>query len=1134
MTRSPLNPKGNDPQSSESEFDAHLDIEMNSVAPSSPPADHISRARPSASSSSPQPHDSDLMDIENTPLLFHRDPPLSPLESDAESSTSVHSESSRAHTPSDLNSDDGLLLAFDEVTDRDVPKTLEEMEQELDNMLVAEDEKTLWEFRNDILTEQDRDNIRAFKLYLISKMPRIAFAHMRHAFRHKMDISSHWAIIHRVAILTNVQPVWYHCCPNSCIAYTEPHSDLTHCPFRECKEPRFTESNQPRRLFCYLPIIPRLQGFFRNPRTIETLSYRHNYKHKPGEISDVFDGEHYRTLCRTKVTVDGKQLPHCYFSGKHDMALGICLDSYLLFGRMRKGPSATPILVENYNIRPEIRTHLPKHMSAGVIPGIPTYDCISESIFDLHAYTIFGMGDILAIEKMLNIKGHNAFCPCRSCKMKGVRNISRGDTIYYIPFVLPDVVSEPRRSWSMTNLPLRKHDDFIDVAARLEDLPTVTARKDLAFHEGIKGLPALRRVGSLDFARSFPWDIMHLFFENIVKNLIDLWRGNFKGLDVGSEDYEIAPEIWEEIWRETSEAVRDIPAQFVRSMTDAPRNFTAESWCFWFVYMAPILLRGRFKQQKYHDHLCNLTNIIKTCIAFTLTTMSGDPPAPDARTTRPTRATAPDTTSPALDWDPQSPEPSPVNTKDPRAIISAVRNILSKAVAAKKNLTKAAYADCFSYLDALDSLLSDGDHIASSLAAFKLRSLVLRLRPTRLPPPRPLAPPHPPPPPPPGPPPPRKNELVVSLDKQDELLSLPGAAIKEKLEAALIATGVPKLGEAKVRGVKVLGRSRLLVATEDEKTSALLRQAASHWTPKLSRSAQLIVPRYLVVVNSVPRTFKPDGPHAAQEIYAHNRGAVADPSVITEIRWLNPKALRDPNKKASSLLITLSDIVSADRCISQMLAIESSLCPTHQYEESPTQCYNCQQYGHTQHQCKEKTPTCARCSVYNRTDSDDGISPLDQHLRTINPLPENHSLAIFGDFNKHHTLWSGPLHPERTANCDSSLLIDVMRTNGLRQCIKAGTPTYYSPVHHTTSTIDLVFITEDTLGHLLEKCVVLPGHGSDHSLISCSFAIPLTHRTPLPPAATSVPPTGTPSLTSSKPTFAFTRSHRPPCARPRT
>jgi hypothetical protein len=71
-----------------------------------------------------------------------------------------------------------------------------------------------------------------------------------------------------------------------------------------------------------------------------------------------------------------------------------------------------------------------------------------------------------------------------------------------------------------------------------------------------------------------------------------------------------------------------------------------------------------------------------------------------------------------------------------------------------------------------------------------------------------------------------------------------------------------------------------------------------------------------------------------------------------------------------------------------------------------------------------------------------------------------------------------------------------MTTHGLTQCVKTGTPTYYSPVHHTTSTIDLVFVSESSLGSLLEKCEALHGHGSDHALISCVFAIPLEHCAP--------------------------------------
>ncbi|KAJ7719689.1 hypothetical protein DFH07DRAFT_972824 [Mycena maculata] len=112
---------------------------------------------------------------------------------------------------------------------------------------------------------------------------------------------------------------------------------------------------------------------------------------------------------------------------------------------------------------------------------------------------------------------------------------------------------------------------------------------------------------------------MHIFFENIIRILVNLWSGKFKNLDVGTEDYEIPVNVWDEIWRETAEGMRDIPADFIRSMGNGPGSFTVEAWCFWFTYLAPILLKGRFNHPKYHQHLCNFSDIIKTCINFTLT-----------------------------------------------------------------------------------------------------------------------------------------------------------------------------------------------------------------------------------------------------------------------------------------------------------------------------------------------------------------------------------------------------------------------------------------------------------------------------------------------------------------------------------
>ncbi|KAJ7266112.1 hypothetical protein C8J57DRAFT_1469942 [Mycena rebaudengoi] len=530
----------------------------------------------------------------------------------------VSPEQSEAELDDERNEDDDAWRGFDEILDADNPTTVEEMLKELEEMLSPDEEADLWDIRNEILSEQDRDNIRAFRLKMLSSMSHEVFAQMRHAFRSKLEISSHWVMIHRVAILSGVTPVWYHCCVNSCMAYTGEHSDLIACRYSDCQEPRFTAVGKPHTAYSATsPSFPDFKDTSPTPR-------RHNYKRIAGSISDIFDSEHYRTLCTKKVVVDGKELPHRYFSGKNDIALGFCSDSYLLFERRRKGPSATPFSA--------LGPKGPRDMHSYCIPydeecaklavGVPTFDSLTREVFDLHAYNIFGMGDIIAIEKLINIKGHNSLSACRTCEMKGRRNVTGGETIYYMPLAAPSDSGEIEETWDPRNLPMRADQDFQDVSDQLDALDAAGRPGDkekLAKYHGIKGLPALRRVGSMDRARSYPWDGMHLFFENIIPNMVKHWTGKFKGLDSGREDYEIPEAVWDQVWAETAEAMSHIPSDFSRSLVHGPSKFTAESWCFWFVYMAPGLLQNRFADQKYHDHLCELSEIIKTCLKFTIT-----------------------------------------------------------------------------------------------------------------------------------------------------------------------------------------------------------------------------------------------------------------------------------------------------------------------------------------------------------------------------------------------------------------------------------------------------------------------------------------------------------------------------------
>jgi len=147
--------------------------------------------------------------------------------------------------------------------------------------------------------------------------------------------------------------------------------------------------------------------------------------------------------------------------------LGLCTDSYLLFRQRCKGPSGTPILLQNYNLPPNIQTHSKNLLCVGIVPGprqpkdlgsflvpldnecaelaygIQTFDALQQVSFKMHAYIILKSGDFVVIECFLNLKGHNSFYPCRSCKVQAVHGLGK---TYYVPLHPP---SQHRSEWAL-------------------------------------------------------------------------------------------------------------------------------------------------------------------------------------------------------------------------------------------------------------------------------------------------------------------------------------------------------------------------------------------------------------------------------------------------------------------------------------------------------------------------------------------------------------------------------------------------------------------------------------------------------------------------------------------------------------
>jgi len=167
----------------------------------------------------------------------------------------------------------------------------------------------------------------------------------------------------------------------------------------------------------------------------------------------------------------------------------------------------------------------------------------------------------------------------------------------------------------------RTHNEFERTYHCLDIAKNEAERKRIWRETGISCVSLFSLLPYFDMAQSVPHGFMHMVYINQFKVLIKLWHGEFKGLDSGTSHYIIPHAIWKTISIETRQAVKTIPASFVRSIPNITadfHSFTAEDNMFWLTWLAPYLLAGRLPEP-YYSHMLKIIKIIKICTGFSMT-----------------------------------------------------------------------------------------------------------------------------------------------------------------------------------------------------------------------------------------------------------------------------------------------------------------------------------------------------------------------------------------------------------------------------------------------------------------------------------------------------------------------------------
>ncbi|KAG8705013.1 hypothetical protein FRC09_003206 [Ceratobasidium sp. 395] len=488
------------------------------------------------------------------------------------------------------------------------------------------------------LTPCDRKTLSFLAARLRTHFSRETYEDLRRHACEELGLPSDFVAWRRLKILSNnLETRSYECCVQSCICYLGKYRDLRSCP--KCKSPRYGAAGKPRRYFHYTPLIPQLIGLFQSRDMVKKM--RHRVKHdkyraaNPGKISDVFDGSLYRTLRTKKVFEEGD---YKFFDKPKDIALGLGTDGFNLFKRRHKGEStAWPLILVNYNLHQSIRYCLHNIICVGVIPGpteckdinsflVPLIEellelaagvetsrvALAEELvndaglkFDLHAFLIILFGNIPAISKLLMMKGHVGITPCRACLIRSTPCQLATKIHHYFPLTPPgDDVYPPG------GLIPRTHQSYMRTYNDL-DRAEPAARAELAQDTGINGRLVLAELGSIDLASCAPYELMHLVFENLVPNMVMLWKNKFKWIRT-PEVYHLGNDVWKKIGELTADATHTIPAQFVGTLPDINRDmhlYKADAYAFWFMFIAPIVLNGRLNRV-YYRHFLDMREIV--------------------------------------------------------------------------------------------------------------------------------------------------------------------------------------------------------------------------------------------------------------------------------------------------------------------------------------------------------------------------------------------------------------------------------------------------------------------------------------------------------------------------------------------
>lgn len=349
-------------------------------------------------------------------------------------------------------------------------------------------------------------------------------------------------------------------CRNSCIAYTGKYANLTKCPYlrdgKVCNEPRyFGTSKKPRAQYLYISPIATIRAMYANETRAEMLRERDQILQRAlahiAQFGEMSGSRIYSDFPDSDVHVHQCQKMHL-FPDDHgrDVALSLSSDGAML--TLKKQSNVWIFIMIILNLPPDVRYKLREIDTPIAVPGpnppgdvesfawplfttmaeagqgIWMYDALESASFVMRAYIVMVQGDMPGSAKMSGMAGHSGVHGDRFSNVEGAKaSRIKGSKPQYYPLNPPEseLYNPTRPKYKLDELPLRTEAEYWQTIIRLQDPANASKRAHarIVRETGVDRMPLAAASPAFTHPSFFPLDPFHLFFENVIALLWDLW-----------------------------------------------------------------------------------------------------------------------------------------------------------------------------------------------------------------------------------------------------------------------------------------------------------------------------------------------------------------------------------------------------------------------------------------------------------------------------------------------------------------------------------------------------------------------------------------------------------------------------------